>query len=46
MNARYIIQQGIVGVSRPQGKLPSVPFLTLVVPDNSSLTNKLKQDPN
>ena len=33
MNAQYIIQQGTVGVSRPEGKLPGVPFLTLVVPN-------------
>ena len=32
MNAQYTIQQGTVGVSRPKGKIPGVPFLTLVVP--------------
>ena len=33
MNAQCIIQQGTVGASRPEGKLPGVPFLTLVVPN-------------
>ena len=43
MNAQYTIQQGTVGVSRPKGKLPSVPFLTLVVPnDPHSQTNSNK----
>ena len=44
MSAQYTIQQGTVGVSRPKGKLLGVPFLTLVVPNISSLTKKLKQD--
>ena len=43
---KYICNQGTVGVSRPEGKLPGVPFLTLEAPypENlkSSLTNKLK----
>ena len=43
MNAQYTIQQGTVGVSTPEGKLPSVPFLILVVPNVSSLTNKLNK---
>ena len=34
MHAQYTIQQGTVGVSRPKGKLPGVPFLTLVVPND------------
>ena len=42
MNAQNIIQQGTVSVSRPEGKLLGVPFLTLVVPNGSSLTKKLK----
>ena len=44
MNAQYIIQQGTVGVSRPEGKLPGVPFLTLEAPSHNvnSLTNKLE----
>ena len=48
MNVQYEIQQGIVGVGRPEGKLPSIPFLVLVVPEipinkSHSQTN-LKQD--
>ena len=40
MSAQYTVQQGIVGVSRPEGKLPGVPFLTFVVPnDPHSQTN-------
>ena len=29
MNAQCNCTQGTVGVSRPEGKLPSVPFLTI-----------------
>ena len=32
MNVHYEIQQGTVGVSRREGKLPSIPFLTFVAP--------------
>ena len=40
MNAQYIIQQGTVGVSRPEGKLLGVPFLTLEAPSrNLNLTH-------
>ena len=35
MNA-CIVQQGTVGVSRPGGKLPSIPFLTLAIPKSPS----------
>ena len=34
MNAQYTIQQGTVGVSRPKGRVPGVPFLTHVVPSD------------
>ena len=43
MNAQFIIQQGTIGASRPEGKLPGVPLLTLVVPNNPhSQTNLTK----
>ena len=32
MNVLAFLQQGTVSVSRPEGKLLAVPFLTLVVP--------------
>ena len=43
MNAQYTIQQGTVGVSRPEGKLPGVPFLTLVVPNDPYSQTNLKK---
>ena len=43
-----ILQQGIVGVSRPRGKLPGIPFLTLAIPRSPSnkphSQTNLKQD--
>ena len=36
MNSQCTIQQGTIGVSRPEGKLPSIPFLTIVVPKIAS----------
>ena len=48
MNVQYEIQQGIVGVSKPEGKLLDIPFLTLVEPEilvnKSHAQTNLKQD--
>ena len=47
MNVQYEIQQGTIGISRLEGKLLGIPFLTLVAPNPihkpHSQTN-LKQD--
>ena len=42
MNVHYEIQQGTVGASRPEGRLPGIPFLTLVspIPCQINLTHK------
>ena len=42
---KYICNQDTVGASRPEGKLPGVPFLTLEAPSRnlSSVTNKLER---
>ena len=44
MNVQYNCTQGTVGVSRPEGKLPGVPFLTIEAPSRNlnSLTIKLE----
>ena len=48
MNVLEYLQQGTIGVSRPEGKLPGIPFLTLVVPKSPSnkphSQTNLKQD--
>ena len=47
MNVQFEIQQGTIGVSRPEGKLPGIAFLTLVAPEISrkQISQKnLKQD--
>ena len=42
------LQQGTVGLSRPEGKLQGIPFLTLVAPkipvNKSHSQTNLKQD--
>ena len=37
MDAQCILQQGTLGVSRPKGKLPGIPFLTLDAPKSRQL---------
>ena len=48
MNVLAYLQQGTIGVSRLEGKLPGIPFLTLVVPKSPSnkprSQTNLKQD--